>query len=66
LADGLIITPSHNPTEDGGIKYNIPDGVPANSDVTNWIEVQANQYLRDGCVAVQRVALPDAWARVEQ
>lgn len=66
LADGLIITPSHNPPGDGGIKYNTPDGGPADSDVTNWIEVQANQYLRDGCVAVQRVALPDALAQVEQ
>jgi phosphoglucomutase len=66
LADGLIITPSHNPPEDGGIKYNTPDGGPADSDVTNWIEARANQYLRDGCVAVQRVALSDALARVEQ
>ncbi|NLO54769.1 MAG: phosphoglucomutase, alpha-D-glucose phosphate-specific, partial [Gammaproteobacteria bacterium] len=38
LADGLIITPSHNPPEDGGLKYNTPDGGPADSDVTNWIE----------------------------
>ena len=66
LADGLIITPSHNPPEDGGIKYNTPDGGPADGDVTSWIEARANQYLRDGCVAVQRVALPDALARVEQ
>ena len=66
LADGLIITASHNPPEDGGIKYNTPDGGPADSDVTNWIEARANQYLRDGCVAVQRVALSDALARVEQ
>ena len=66
LADGLIITPSHNPPEDGGIKYNTPDGGPADSDVTNWIEARANQYLRDGCVAVQRVALLDALAQVDE
>ena len=66
LADGLIITPSHNPPEDGGIKYNTPDGGPADSEVTNWIEARANQYLRDGCVAVQRVALSDALAQVAQ
>ena len=66
LADGLIITPSHNPPEDGGIKYNTPDGGPAGSDVTSWIEARANQYLRDGCVAVQRVALSAALAQVEE
>ncbi len=66
LADGLIITPSHNPPEDGGIKYNTPDGGPADSDVTAWIEARANQYLQEGCAAVQRVALPDALALVEQ
>ena len=54
LADGLIITPSHNPPEDGGIKYNTPDGGPADSDVTSWIEARANQYLRDACAAVLR------------
>jgi len=42
LADGLIITPSHNPPEDGGIKYNTPDGGPADSNVTTWIETRAN------------------------
>ena len=66
LADGLIITPSHNPPEDGGIKYNTPDGGPADSDVTNWIEARANQYLRDDCIAVSRVPLPDALALVEE
>ena len=54
LADGLIITPSHNPSEDGGIKYNTPDGDPADSDVTTWIEACANQYLRDDCRDVRR------------
>ena len=66
LADGLIITPSHNPPEDGGIKYNTPDGGPADSDVTDWIQTRANQYLSDGCVAVSRVPLPDALALVEE
>lgn len=66
LADGLIITPSHNPPEDGGIKYNTPDGGPAGSDVTSWIEGRANQYLRDGCVTVQRVVLPAALAQVAE
>lgn len=57
LADGLIITPSHNPPEDGGIKYNTPDGGPADSDVTGWIEQRANEYLQDNCQAVKQVAL---------
>ncbi|GAB2913546.1 phosphoglucomutase (alpha-D-glucose-1,6-bisphosphate-dependent) [Rheinheimera gaetbuli] len=45
LADGIVITPSHNPPEDGGIKYNPPHGGPADTDVTNWIEQRANQLL---------------------
>lgn len=57
LADGLIITPSHNPPEDGGIKYNTPDGGPADSDVTGWIEQRANEYLQNNCQAVKQVAL---------
>ena len=66
FADGLIITPSHNLRQDGGVKYNTPYGGPADSDVTDWIEARANQYLQDGCAAVQRVALSAALARVEQ
>ena len=66
LADGLIITPSHNPPEDGGIKYNTPDGGPADSDVTSWIEARANQYLRDGCCEVKRIGLHDALAQVQE
>lgn len=46
LADGLIITPSHNPPEDGGIKYNPPHGGPADAEVTGWLEAQANAYLQ--------------------
>ena len=45
LADGMVITPSHNPPEDGGIKYNPPHGGPAGTDVTAWIEKRANELL---------------------
>lgn len=45
LADGIVITPSHNPPQDGGIKYNPPHGGPADTDVTNWIEQRANELL---------------------
>ncbi len=47
LADGIVITPSHNPPEDGGFKYNPPHGGPADSHVTTWIEKQANMLLND-------------------
>lgn len=66
LADGLIITPSHNPPEDGGIKYNTPDGGPADSDVTDWIEARANQYLQKQCAEVKRVDLQDALSQVQE
>ena len=48
LADGIVITPSHNPPEDGGFKYNPPNGGPADTDVTKWIETRANELLADG------------------
>ena len=48
LADGIVITPSHNPPEDGGFKYNPPNGGPADTDVTRWIEDRANELLRAG------------------
>ena len=57
LADAIVLTPSHNPPEDGGIKYNPPHGGPADSDVTAVIETRANEILRDGLRAVQRDAL---------
>jgi phosphoglucomutase len=55
LADGIVVTPSHNPPEDGGFKYNPPHGGPADTDVTGWIEERANAFLRDGNVGVRRV-----------
>jgi phosphoglucomutase len=61
LADGLIITPSHNPPEDGGIKYNPPHGGPADTDATGWIERRANQLLEGGLREVKRI--PSARAR---
>jgi len=54
-ADGIVVTPSHNPPEDGGFKYNPPNGGPAESDVTNWIQDRANDLLREGNVGVRRV-----------
>jgi phosphoglucomutase len=48
LADGIVITPSHNPPADGGFKYNPPNGGPADTDVTRWVERRANELLRDG------------------
>ena len=55
LADGIVITPSHNPPEDGGFKYNPPNGGPADTDVTRWVEDRANALLRGGNAGVKRV-----------
>lgn len=60
LADGIIITPSHNPPEDGGIKYNPPHGGPADSKVTKWIEERANQHLLNDLVDVKLFPFTDA------
>ena len=54
-ADGIVITPSHNPPEDGGFKYNPPNGGPADTDVTNWIQDRANELLRGSNTGVRRV-----------
>jgi phosphoglucomutase len=56
LADGIVITPSHNPPEDGGFKYNPPDGGPADTDVTRWVEDRANELLRRGNAGVGRIS----------
>ena len=55
LADGIVVTPSHNPPEDGGFKYNPPHGGPADTDVTGWIQDRANELLRAGNAGVKRV-----------
>jgi phosphoglucomutase len=55
LADGIVITPSHNPPEDGGFKYNPPNGGPADTDVTGWVQDRANELLRSGNAQVKRV-----------
>jgi phosphoglucomutase len=60
LADGIVITPSHNPPEDGGFKYNPPNGGPADTGVTSWIEKQANTLLADGLKTVKRVPFQQA------
>jgi len=55
LADGIVVTPSHNPPEDGGFKYNPPDGGPADTRVTGWVQDRANELLQHGNVGVKRV-----------
>jgi phosphoglucomutase len=55
LADGIVITPSHNPPEDGGFKYNPPNGGPADTDVTGWVQRRANVLLREGNAGVKRL-----------
>jgi len=60
LADGVVITPSHNPPQSGGFKYNPPNGGPADTDVTKWIEAKANELLADGLKGVQRISLEQA------
>lgn len=62
LADGIVVTPSHNPPRDGGFKYNPPHGGPADSDATSWIANRANQILNNGWRNVPRVSLAQAEA----
>jgi phosphoglucomutase len=59
FADGIVITPSHNPPADGGFKYNPPNGGPADTDVTGWVECRANQLLRNG-TGIKRVSFSAA------
>jgi phosphoglucomutase len=60
LADGIVVTPSHNPPEDGGFKYNPPHGGPADTGVTGWIEAAANELLKRGLQGVMRVPVEQA------
>ncbi|WP_028051252.1 phosphoglucomutase (alpha-D-glucose-1,6-bisphosphate-dependent) [Cellulomonas sp. URHD0024] len=62
LADGIVVTPSHNPPRDGGFKYNPPDGGPAGSDATGWIADRANEILASGFRNVRRVSTEQALA----
>jgi len=60
LADGIVITPSHNPPDDGGFKYNPPNGGPAGTNVTNWIEAKANELLKGNLQQVKRISFDKA------
>ncbi len=60
VADGIVITPSHNPPDNGGFKYNPPNGGPASDDITGWIEDKANAYLRESLKTIKRVLLDKA------
>src|ERR1700730_3346059 len=60
LADGIVVTPSHNPPEDGGFKYNPTNGGPADTDVTRWVQDRANELLRAGNAEVRRVPFAKA------
>jgi phosphoglucomutase len=62
LADGIVVTPSHNPPRDGGFKYNPPHGGPAGSEATGWIAARANELLRSGVRSVPRVSIEHALA----
>jgi len=57
LADGIVITPSHNPPDNGGIKYNPPNGGPADTDITDWVAAKANELMRDGNRGVKRIPI---------
>ena len=60
LADGIVITPSHNPPCDGGFKYNPPNGGPAEGSITAWIEAKANKFLKSGLKGVKRISTEKA------
>ncbi len=60
LADGIVISPSHNPPQDGGIKYNPPNGGPAETAVTGWIQSKANDFLRENCRGIKRISFEKA------
>jgi len=60
LADGIVVTPSHNPPHDGGFKYNPPNGGPAEGTITTWIEAKAKEFLESGLKGVKRISLEKA------
>ena len=62
LADGIVITPSHNPPTDGGFKYNPPNGGPADENITNWVQNKANEFLAAKLAGVKRVSVRQALA----
>ncbi|MCT1986193.1 phosphoglucomutase (alpha-D-glucose-1,6-bisphosphate-dependent) [Dermacoccus abyssi] len=66
LADGIVVTPSHNPPADGGFKYNPPHGGPADSDATKVIAARANEYIRSGLSGVKRVAFSKASEKAQK
>jgi phosphoglucomutase len=66
LADGIVVTPSHNPPEDGGFKYNPPNGGPADTDVTGDIQRQANELLAGGVARIPRLHFERAFAETER
>ncbi|KMO68211.1 phosphoglucomutase (alpha-D-glucose-1,6-bisphosphate-dependent) [Mycolicibacterium obuense] len=66
LADGIVVTPSHNPPRDGGFKYNPPNGGPADTDATKVIAARANELLRDGLTGVKRIPLARALTTVQR
>jgi phosphoglucomutase len=66
LADGIVVTPSHNPPEDGGFKYNPPNGGPADTDVTGAIQRHANELLHGGLEKIPRLHYERAWAETER
>jgi phosphoglucomutase len=65
LADGIVVTPSHNPPRDGGFKYNPPNGGPADTDATGWIAAKANAYLEAGLDGVRRIPFATARAAAQ-
>jgi len=65
LADGIVVTPSHNPPDNGGFKYNPPNGGPADTEVTGWIQTRANELIESGLRAVRRTAQPLATGTIQ-
>jgi len=66
LCDGIVITPSHNPPQDGGFKYNTPNGGPADTDVTSLIQDNANLYLKNNLEGIKKVSVQEALSKVKQ